>query len=426
MSGCEPITNPLPQRYLLGEEGVGGSLKERPEDFVVEEMPAYEPCGEGEHLYLRIEKTGVSHGELISCLSRHFGLTSKAIGYAGMKDKIGVTRQTVSLHLLSEPPPLELPHERIKVLWAKRHRNKIRRGHLLGNRFLIRIRNIDPDRKDSVLQRLQKLERLGAPDYFGPQRFGYRANNQLLGAAYLCEDWRRLLTELLGTKGSWFPQYQQERRELFDAGRIEEAAVLWTMADRAELIAIRALRDGRCEREACTAVGRPTLSFWVTAAVSAIFNKVVDQRIADETIDLLLEGDLAFKHDSRAVFPVTEDELATGELPARLASLEISPSGPLWGKDMTRARGRVAEIEEAAAETIGLPVQLLTDPARGPDGGRRPLRSPLRNIAVDSGTDEHGPFVQAAFELPRGAYATVVMREVMKVEEAALTGFHRE
>ena len=205
MSGCEPITNPLPQRYLLKDEGVGGLLKERPEDFIVDEVPAYEPCGEGEHLYLRIEKTGVSHGEMISCLNRHFEVTSKAIGYAGMKDKIGVTRQTVSLHLLNDPPSLDLPHERIRVLWAKRHRNKIRRGHLLGNRFCIRIRNLDPGRREDVLQRLRTLERLGVPDYFGPQRFGYRKNNHLLGIACLRGDWRGLLTELLGAKGSWFP-----------------------------------------------------------------------------------------------------------------------------------------------------------------------------------------------------------------------------
>ena len=74
---------------------------------------------------------------------------------------------------------------------------------------------------------------------------------------------------------------------------------------------------------------------------------------------------------------------------------------------------------------VGAPVNLLTDPKRGPDGGRRPLRATVRNIAVVSSTDEHGPYVQAAFDLPRGAYATVVMREVMKVDEAALTGFDR-
>ncbi len=66
------IVNPLPHQYLTQGTGTGGVIKSRPDDFVVEEIPLYEPCGEGEHLYLRIEKTSVSHGELISCLLRHF------------------------------------------------------------------------------------------------------------------------------------------------------------------------------------------------------------------------------------------------------------------------------------------------------------------------------------------------------------------
>ena len=93
------IINPLPQRYLTTEPGLGGVIKQRPEDFLVEEAPLYEPCGEGEHLYLRVEKTGVSHHEMVSCLRRHFNVPDSAIGFAGMKDKVAVTGQTVSIHL---------------------------------------------------------------------------------------------------------------------------------------------------------------------------------------------------------------------------------------------------------------------------------------------------------------------------------------
>src|SRR5437870_13191447 len=130
------ITNPLPQRYLTDNpeaSGVGGKIKLRPEDFLVDELPLYEPEGQGEHLYLGIQKTNVSHGELMACLRKHFGVPERAIGFAGMKDKAGITRQTVSVHLLNDPPAVEIPHARIQVLWALRHRNKIRRGHLAGN-----------------------------------------------------------------------------------------------------------------------------------------------------------------------------------------------------------------------------------------------------------------------------------------------------
>ena len=219
------IVNPLPQRYLTEEAGIGGVIKAAPEDFLVEELPRYEPCGQGEHLYLRIEKCGVSHAELLGCLRRHFNVPERAIGYAGMKDKIAVTRQTVSIHLPQDPRDVDLDHDRIRVLWASRHRNKIRRGHLVGNRFSIRIREVDPTKVTVVRRQLERLERSGVPNYFGSQRFGYRCNNHLLGAAVLTDDWPRMLSELLGIGGSPFPEYQRPRRELFDQERFGDAAL---------------------------------------------------------------------------------------------------------------------------------------------------------------------------------------------------------
>ena len=164
------ILNPLPQRFLTDEPGIGGVIKSRPEDFLVDEVPLYEPCGEGEHLYLRIEKTGVSHVELLSCLRRHFKVGESAIGFGGMKDKRAVTRQTLSIHLLQDPATVELEHRRIKVLWATRHTNKIHRGHLAGNRFSIRIREVDPTKVTVVKRQLQRMTSTGVPNYFGVQR----------------------------------------------------------------------------------------------------------------------------------------------------------------------------------------------------------------------------------------------------------------
>ncbi len=325
------MTTPLAQRYYTDDEGVGGRVKVHPADFRVEEIPIYEPCGEGEHLYLRVQKTRVAHAELISCLRRAFDVPHKAIGFAGMKDKRAVTTQTISIQMHEDPPSLEIDHERIKILWAERHRNKIRRGHLKGNRFSIFIRDTDPMKAPRADRMLRKLERIGTPGYYGSQRFGYRLNNHLMGAALLREDWEGFLRELLGTTGSPFPKHQRERRTMFDEGRYKEAAALWTPADRAELVTVRKLAAGADAKTAVLAIRRADLSFYSTALASAIYNRTLDQRIEDGTADKLIEGDLAWKHDSRAVFPVTAEELASGELPGRLESMEISPSGPLWG-----------------------------------------------------------------------------------------------
>ncbi|MDY7108481.1 MAG: tRNA pseudouridine(13) synthase TruD [Planctomycetota bacterium] len=408
------IRTPLAQRYFTGEEGIGGRLKVRAEDFIVEEIPLYEPCGEGEHLYLRVEKTDVAHAELMSCLRRQFGVTDRAIGYAGMKDKRAVTRQWVSIHLTDEPASLDIDHARVRVVAAVRHRNKLRRGHLRGNRFDIRLRDVDPDRAPRARRILERLEEIGVPGYFGSQRFGYRGNNHKLGALLLNRDWDGVLAELLGTTGSPFPEHQRRRRELFDAGRHEEARALWTPADRAELIAIKKLCTGASPRETALACGRIVLHFWTSSLMSAAFNRLLDQRIDAGTVDRLQEGDLAWKHDNRAVFAVTADELATGELAGRLARFEISPTGPLWGEGMPRAGGAVDEVEREALDATGVSMEDLAASRYRPDGGRRPFRQPVRNARIDAGTDEHGPYIRACFDLPRGTYATIAMREITK------------
>ncbi len=406
--------DPLPQRFLTDDPGVGGRIKERPEDFLVDEQPLYDLTGEGEHLYLGVQTTNVSHVEMLSCLRRHFGVKESAIGYAGMKDKVGVTRQMVSIHLPKDPPAVELPHARIKILWVDRHRHKLRRGHLRGNRFSIRIRAVDPLKAPLVQRTLRKLERTGVPTYFGSQRFGYRRNNHLLGIHLLRHDWNALLDELLGARGSPAPEYQQDRRERYDRGDHDGAHEQWTASDRAERMTLQVLKRGGSPKQACFAAGQTTWSFWISALQSAIFNRVLDERIRDGTLGTLLDGDRAWKHDRRRTFPITPDELSTGELTERLANFEVSPSGPLWGKNMERAQGTVDAVERRAPEAFDLAPELLTDGGYAPEGARRPLRESLTNPEVDSGLDEHGPYIRVAFDLPRGIYATIVLRELMK------------
>lgn len=408
------IESPLPHRYFTDADGIGGRIKLRPEDFIVDEIPLYEPCGEGEHLYLRVQKIGVSHGELLSFLRRQFNVTNAEIGYAGMKDKHAVTRQTVSIHLHEDPPSTEIEHDRITVLWADRHRNKIKRGHLRGNRFSVRVREVDPLKAPLVARTLRRLERIGVPGYFGSQRFGYRHNNHRLGAMLLLEDFDGMIAELLGTGGSWFPAHQRERRELFDQGRYDEAQLLWSTADRSEIIAIKKLAAGAPAEAAIRAIGNITLNFFASSLMSAAFNRVLDRRIDEGLADQLIAGDLAWKHDSRAVFPITLAELESGELDDRLARFEISPSGPLWGDGMRSTSGRVAEIEQEALEATGVSRHVMMSSRWRPEGGRRPFRVPIVNTDIESGIDDHGPYIALKFDLPRGAYATIALREIMK------------
>src|SRR5262249_26528914 len=104
--------------------GIGGVLKARPEDFVVEEISAYEPSGDGEHLFLWIEKSGVAADELTRHLSRMLQISPGELGTAGLKDKLAVTRQFVSVPRRVEPllPAIESDH--IRLLKATPHCHK--------------------------------------------------------------------------------------------------------------------------------------------------------------------------------------------------------------------------------------------------------------------------------------------------------------
>ncbi|MEW5739972.1 MAG: tRNA pseudouridine(13) synthase TruD [Myxococcota bacterium] len=171
--------------YLTrGVPGCGGIFKATPEDFVVEELPAYEASGEGEHLFLWVEKRGRSTQDVAKALARALGVPEKDVSWAGLKDRQAVARQLLSVPAKKAEglvPTLALPG--VSVLWAKRHRNKLKAGHLKGNRFWLTLRGV----KDVGAARaaLDVLRRRGVPNFFGDQRFGVAGDNAEKGKAIL-------------------------------------------------------------------------------------------------------------------------------------------------------------------------------------------------------------------------------------------------
>lgn len=166
--------------FLTDTPGIGGLLKSSPEDFVVDEIPLYEPCGEGEFLYLRVRKRDVSATELTAHLAQILGTSANEIGMAGRKDRCAVTTQWVSVPAASLDDPARINTDRIHVLESHRHRHKLRTGHLAGNRFEIVLREPHPTAPSELRQRVdsiaEDIQRLGFLNYYGEQRFG-RAND---------------------------------------------------------------------------------------------------------------------------------------------------------------------------------------------------------------------------------------------------------
>lgn len=403
--------------YLTAEvPAIRARYKASPEDFRVEEIPAYPPSGEGTHVHLRIEKRDLATSVAVRRIARELGLRPHDVGYAGMKDARAVTEQTLSV----EHVPLERVRAcavpGVRVLAAERHRNRIRRGHLAGNRFAIRLREVDPGRVADVRAVLDALGRRGVPNYFGPQRFGRRGDAWRIGEAFLREDWSEAVRLLAGSPSDFDTGDALRARRQFDAGRYGRSAQLWPddLHEPKRIAAAMARFRGDAQR-AARILGRREWGFFVSAWQSRLFNRVLAARMDWEEagIDALAAGDLAWKHDSGAVFAVDDPAEAAG----RAARFEVSPSGPLPGPRMPRPTGRPGALEERVLrETLG--GDALEEPlARaGTRGTRRALRFPVEELDCDFGDDEAGPHLELRFRLGRGCYATALLRELGKGE----------
>ncbi len=156
------------------------SLKQVPEDFVVEEIWQPQFSGDGEHLYLFIEKIGQNTPWVAKQLSKSFGVSEKTVGYSGLKDRQAVTRQWFSLPVPAQRAKKDPVIEGVRILQKARHSGKLRRGSHLGNSFQIRLRDLDADRVQ-LISRLGAVSEQGFPNYFGPQRFGHNGNNLRAG-----------------------------------------------------------------------------------------------------------------------------------------------------------------------------------------------------------------------------------------------------
>ncbi len=225
--------------------GVGGMTRAVPEDFVVDEVPLYLPCGQGEHLYLRITKRGLSTPQLVSHLSSSLGVKARAIGVAGLKDARAVTSQLVSLQGVSPDVIARIRHEGIlSIEVLGRHRNRLRTGHHRGNAFRLVVRDVRPLAREVVPAVLAQLSRRGVPNYFGPQRQGRRGHNYRVGADLLRD------------------------------------------------------RDRRAQ------MPKRTRMWYLNAYQAHLFNLVLARRI--DRIDRLLIGDWAMKHENGACFHVQD------------------------------------------------------------------------------------------------------------------------
>lgn len=391
--------------YLTADlPGVGGRIKVQPEDFFVEELPLYPTTGQGQHVYAVIEKRGLSTYAAINALARALHISPAEVGHAGLKDAQAVTRQTLSFNLVSPEAVQALDLPQIKILAAERHPHKLKTGHLAGNRFVIRTREVAETALPAAQAIIERLARQGIPNFFGTQRFGVRGNTGRLGELLIRQDALTFVAEFLGRPQPVESLHIQAARQLIDHGQLSEALAHWpsNLADERRVLAALIKANGQPEA-ALPALNPKLKSLFVSAFQSELFNRLLAVRL--ERLEQLEVGDIAYIHGKGASFLVQEAQV---EQP-RADRFEISPSGPLFGPKLLQAEGQPGEQERSLLAEYNLSLADFKVAGMKIRGARRPYRIQLKNPQVrwDDG-------LLLSFELEPGAYATTVLAEVMK------------
>lgn len=326
------------------------SIRSAPEDFQVDELPAFEATGEGEHLLLDIRKRGANTVAVAKQLAQWAGLPEMAVSYAGQKDRHAVTTQRFSVHLPKRVAPdlAALASDDVQVLASTWHNRKLQRGALAGNRFKLVLRDLQGDAA-AIDERLRLIAARGLPNWFGEQRFGR------------------------------------------DGGNVP--AALQMFAGR------RVRKDQR--------------SMLLSAARSALFNRVLAARVEQGNWDTPLDGEVWMLDGSRSVFG---PEPMSDVLAERLARFDIHPSAPLWGVGELRSTDAARALEEQALSDD----QALALRAGLEEAG---LKQERRALRLRPALMQHqwlaADVLELSFALPPGCYATAVLHELGQTNDAS-------
>jgi len=403
------VTDPARIRRLTEDlPGLSGRIRETPDDFRVEELPLYAPTGEGDHLLFEMEKRGLSTFESLLHLSKAAKVSEHVIGYAGLKDAHAVTTQWMSVHRVPPGRLVAMRDPRIRILSIHRHASKIRIGHLAGNRFTIRIRGARVEHLRAAREALGRLAERGVPNGYGVQRFGVKHDGHLMGRALVRGDFAEFLSHLLGRPSPREADPRVRRaREAYDRGDLAAAFEAFPMKHRVQKKALSALIATGDPRAGFEALGKRPRRIYVSAYQSWLFNRCLDARLAADTYDRLEPGDLAWQHETGALYPSDGGEADLD----RARRFEASPSGPLPGYELPSPTGAALALERGVLDGEDLSDDLFRAAHVATRGARRPYRVPLVDASLDvEGSDT----VVARFTLPPGSFATVVLDELMK------------
>jgi tRNA pseudouridine13 synthase len=408
--------------YITTQRGIGGRIRTRYEDFYVEEILENQPSGEGPNTWIFIDKIGRNTLDVVLDIARELKISRKRMGFAGMKDKAAHTRQWLCI---SNTAPeqlfgLEKKLYGVKILKIKANQKKLRIGQLVGNQFRILIRETKSPAQDAVTasEVLDDLKKRGVPNYYGWQRFGQkRPNTHLVGKALVHNDFKGAVDSYIGNPYPDEAPHIQATRRMYDAGDWEEALDNMPSGMRYEKMMLRTLlREKRKKEElneksyikALYSLPKPLNRMFVHAYQSFLFNKVVSER-SQLGVDKYVEGDIIIDNQEHLVHKIGED------LDQQIKNFQIHPTAPLYGTKVPLATGEVGKVEEQVLKECKLKKEdfrVPMMPRLGSHGLRRAVRFKIWDVSSEPTPD--GVLVE--FSIPKGCYATAVLREIMKVD----------
>ncbi len=339
-------------QYYFAKPVSTGIFKFQADDFQVVEDLGYEPCGEGEHQFVFIEKTNTNTAFVAEQLAKFVGLPLRQISYAGRKDKYAVTQQWFGIHApgVDDFDFSDWQLDGVKVIKQTRHNKKLRTGQLKGNHFTITLRQVV--HPEAIIERLEQIAIHGVPNYYGEQRFGVMRLN--------------------------------------DMGEVQRGGNL-VMAER--------MVNGETIRH------RNKRSMALSALRSWLFNEVLSHRMEQNTFDTVLLGDALVLTGSNSFFINRENEQ---ESQSRYEDKDVCPSAPLWGKGQLATEAKAAEIENAVANEHPEVTTFLRE--NGFEQERRAIKIWPKELTWQS----KGDSFTISFSLPTGCFATSVLRECVE------------
>ncbi|WP_303236024.1 tRNA pseudouridine(13) synthase TruD [Methanosphaera cuniculi] len=409
------------ETFITDTKPTGGEIRQSNEDFYVEEVPLQLPSGKGQNTWIQIQKNGRTTLDVVLDMAKAMHLSRKRTGFAGMKDRSAITRQWLCI---SNITPEELPDfneilHNVEILDIKANEKKLRMGQLKGNKFKINIRNTNNPSEDVEIAQevLESLKQTGVPNYYGYQRFGeVRSTTHLVGKCLVEGDVKKAVDTYIGNPNPEEHDIHYEARKLYDEGKLQDAYDLMPKSMRYEKSMIKQLTDSQRKHgnltekdyiRAIESLPKPLKRMFVNAYESYLFNKIVNER-TKVGINKYLPGDIIIDSEEHWIHDINEDTIQDD-----IDNFKVNPTAPLIGSKVPFAEGIQGEIEQKVVDDENITKEDFKCP-KTPKLGSHGIRRSVRFKIDDTHVEKLDDGIRVEFFIPRGCYATSVLREIIK------------